>query len=159
MLNQVSLVYYLSIYPILPYPRHIAEVHFSRASKRVCTGQFSSRASKHARANLLPGKQAPLPKFSYRASKCARANFLPGKQDIFPNSPTGQASQLPQHFPSPAAYPPYKAPPLPGRFAVPRLACPVRGVGAPSARGIVEESEDQDQAQATLRGTEKKEGL
>ena len=103
----------------------------------------SSRASKDIHTILLQGKQElgfdfhqvpSLP--SYRASKDARAILLQGKQGRSGHSPTGQASTPWATARARAASRRNDAFLLAAASALPRLACPGRDVGAPSARKI-----------------------
>jgi hypothetical protein len=117
-------------------------------------GPSSSRAGKASQPNLLPGKQdLALPRPSSRASKNltqepssrasrnARSIFLPGKQELRPRiSSRGSKNLGPKNLSSRAGKHPARAPPPPrdasppAASALPRLACPGRVVGTPSAR-------------------------
>ena len=130
----------------------------SRASKNART-PLSSRAGKTifktSKSLLLPGKQGrsghPLPgqarppaPSSYRATKSPASGFSPSP---LASSPTGQArhtghvgtgqpsTPVGKETPARAAAR-HEMPRLPAASALPRLACPGRDVGTPSARKI-----------------------
>ena len=126
--------------PLLPgKQRHSGHLPPGRARPR---SQTSSRASKtsHSRPSSRASKnltQEP----SSRASRNARSIFLPGKQELRPRiSSRGSKNLGPKNLSSRAGKHPARAPPPPrdasppAASALPRLACPGRVVGTPSAR-------------------------
>ena len=117
-------------------------------------GPSSSRAGKASQPNLLPGKQdlalqtllqgqqEPNPRtllqgkqersvhFPPGQARATTKNLLQGKQELGPKNLSSRAGKHPARAPPP---PPRDASP-PAASALPRLACPGRVVGTPSAR-------------------------
>ena len=135
-------------------PRVPSSLPSSPPGQAKTLGPSSSRAGKASQPNLLPGKQdlalqtllqgqqEPNPRtllqgkqersvhFPPGQARATTKNLLQGKQELGPKNLSSRAGKHPARAPPP---PPRDASP-PAASALPRLACPGRVVGTPSAR-------------------------